>query len=109
MNESHVEHAIGFVQNQYFQLGKINSALTGVIEQAAWRGNQDIHPLSKLTDLWVDADTTKYDRGTEVQVFTIGGNTFSDLGCELTGWSQYQRTYRWVATAGFLTGATRGT
>ena len=40
VDEAHVEHAIGFVEHQHFDLVEAQRALVNQIEQAAGRRNQ---------------------------------------------------------------------
>ncbi len=42
-DEAHVEHAVGFVENERLHARKIAAAHVDVIEQAAGRGNEDVH------------------------------------------------------------------
>jgi hypothetical protein len=49
-NEAHVEHPVGFIDDQQFDAGHQQLAAFGVIEQAAGRGDQHIGAALKLAD-----------------------------------------------------------
>ena len=42
VDEAHVEHAVGFVEHQHFELREINLAGFHVVDQAARRGHEDL-------------------------------------------------------------------
>jgi hypothetical protein len=41
-DEAHVQHAVGFVEHQHFDLGEGDALLLDVVEQAARRGDDDL-------------------------------------------------------------------
>ena len=47
-DEAHIEHAIGFIQNDGFHVIQLNRAALHMIKQAPRRRNQDINAARKL-------------------------------------------------------------
>ena len=56
VNEAHIQHAVGFVQHQDFDLRQIHRLLTGMIEQPARCRHQDIDAAPQLVYLRIDLD-----------------------------------------------------
>ena len=100
MNETHVQHTVGFVQHQNFQVGQINGALLDVIEQPARGGHHDIGAALDGFDLRVDADTAKDHRSAQLQMFAIGAHAGFHLRRQFACWYQHQRACGLDAPAG---------
>ena len=66
MDEAHVQHAVGLVQDQHLDGGQIHEALTGQVQQTAGRGNQNVHAFFDAGDLRFHADTAKNHRRGDV-------------------------------------------
>ena len=62
-HETHVEHSVGFVEDQDLDLAQIHGALADVIEQATRRRDEDLDALPEELDLGVDPGAAVYDRG----------------------------------------------
>jgi hypothetical protein len=88
LDESHVQHAIRFVQDQKFDSGKIHSALSNMVQQAARRCDQDIDPCAELPDLGIDVDTAVDDGRIQRQMLSVGRHTLFDLSRKLSGWRE---------------------
>jgi hypothetical protein len=58
-DEAHVEHAVGFIENENSIPDKVDRALLHVVEQATRRGNQNIDAAAQVGDLRIDADAAK--------------------------------------------------
>ncbi|MNM53550.1 hypothetical protein D3C81_646540 [compost metagenome] len=103
VDEAHVEHAVGFVQHQGFDVGQINAALTGQVEQTARAGHQHVNALGHGLNLRVHADTTEDAGADELQVTGIDLEAFMHLRGEFAsrGQDQYARLARAV-TLGFV-------
>jgi hypothetical protein len=52
-HEAHVEHAVGFVQDQHRHLVEHQRLVLHVVEQAAGRGDEDLDALAQRADLRV--------------------------------------------------------
>ena len=55
-NETHVKHAVSFVQHQDFYVRKIERFLLYMIQKASWGGYQDIHAAFQAGNLRINAD-----------------------------------------------------
>src|SRR5450830_55459 len=93
-DETHVEHAVGFVEYQNLHVAQIDSVLLHVVEQAARCGHQDVNALLELADLWVDTDATEDAGRGQRQILAVDAHAFFDLRCQLTGRCQNQGTDR---------------
>ena len=79
VDEAHVEHAIGFVENEEFHFGKINIELTGVIEQTAGRGDEKVAAFEQSFRLRTYVDAAEDQNGVEFGLSAIGTNVFVNL------------------------------
>ena len=59
VNEAHVEHAVGFIQHQRADPGKVQRALLGQIQQTAGCGHHHFHALPQATNLRADLDASE--------------------------------------------------
>ena len=89
-DETHVEHAVGFVQHQDLDARQVDGALLHVVEQAARRGDQDVDALLQHLDLRMDANAAKNHGGRQFQVFAVSPHAFLDLCREFAGGGQDQ-------------------
>ena len=54
VDEAHVEHAIGFIQNEDLHGAKVHGAASHVVHQAAGRGHDDIDAAVQGFELLLD-------------------------------------------------------
>src|SRR5690606_7766928 len=90
MYKSHVEHAIGLVEDEIPDILKRNMALLHQVEQTAGSGNQNIDAFAQLIDLTDLRHAAKNDEVTQFQKSTVGLEAVADLNGELTCWGQDQ-------------------
>ena len=88
VDEPHIEHAIGFVEDQHFDLAQVDKALIDQVEQSAGRRHQDVDAVSQGGDLLALADSAIDHGVAEVEVPTVGVETFKDLARELASRAQ---------------------
>src|SRR5436853_7262660 len=62
-----------------------------MVEQPAWRGDQDVHAAAQRIDLRLHADTAVDQSRLETGVFPVGAHAFFDLRRELAGRRNDQR------------------
>ena len=86
-DEAHVQHAVGLVQHQNLDVRQIDRFLLHVIEQAARRGDQDIHAASQALDLRVDVDAAEHRHRIELQVFAVGRARFPPPARRVRAWA----------------------
>ena len=92
MDEAHVEHGVGFIQDQKFNPLQRQQSLVAQIKQAARGGHQDVGTFANLSHLLVLADTAKNQSGPNLDVLRVGLDVVVDLGCELAGRGKHQHT-----------------
>ena len=90
VDEAHVQHAVGFVQNQHFQTREIDAATVEVVDQAARRGNQDVHRLRQQLVLQRVGHAAEDADGVDAQVLAVFARGVVDLVCQFAGRGQYQ-------------------
>jgi hypothetical protein len=88
--EAHVEHAVGLVQHDDFNCGKVNTAALHVIEQASRCCHQDIDATTQRVDLRAHSDPAEDGDGARVQMLAVVAHAFLDLGRKLARWRQHQ-------------------
>ena len=91
MDEAHVEHAVGFVEHQHFDLVEAHGALIDQVEQAAGRGDQHVDAARQRADLPVDrhAADGEFDRQ-RADVAAIGAEAVGDLAGQFARRRQHQ-------------------
>ena len=92
--EAHVQHAIGFVQDQVFQSRQLRIAVLKVVEQASGSGHDDVDALPEglllSAHLHPAVDGGPFDRGVPGQRVQV----IHDLESQLTSGGQDQRSGR---------------
>ena len=81
--ETHVEHAVRFIQNKDFHMMQFNEFLADEIEQPARRGHKNVHALFQRFGLCALGNTAEYDRGLQCKVASIGSQAIRDLQGQL--------------------------
>ncbi len=99
MDEAHVEHAVGFVEDEDFHVRQVDGLLVGQVEQATGAGDQHVDTLGHGLDLRVHADAAEDHRAFQRQIAGIDLEAVVNLGGELAGGCQHQhaRLFRAVA------------
>lgn len=92
VDEAHVQHAVGFVQHQQFDVRQINGALADVVQQTARRGHDDIDAALERIDLRIDADAAEHHHRLQRQVLAVGAHALFHLRGELARGCEHQRT-----------------
>jgi hypothetical protein len=93
VDEAHVEHAVGFVEDEYLDVGQVNRALLHVIEQPAGRRDDDVGAAAQLVLLRIDADAAEDRQRTIRQVPAVDGDALLDLRRELARRRQDQNAW----------------
>ena len=92
MDKSHIEHAIGFVEDQQFNVVQTQSPLTHQIEQAPGRSHENIGPLSQRGDLAIHRYSSENNDGPEGQMSSIRVQAGLNLQCQLSSGSEHEGT-----------------
>ena len=101
-NEAHVEHAVGFVDDQELDAGQEQPPALEMIEQATGRGDQHIDAARELGILIVKRDAADQERNIELLAGAVFFKTFLHLGGEFAGRFQDQRArHARAGAAGF--------
>ena len=97
MDEAHVEHAVGFVQDQNLNARQVEQALALQVQQAARGGHQNVNAALDAIDLGFHAHTTKHHGGLEAEVFAVIFNRLFNLSGQFAGRRQDQSAYGFAA------------
>ena len=92
-DEAHVEHTIGFVEHEDFDLPEIDALLLDVVEQSAGCRNQDLDAAADDSKLLLDVDAAEHDCRAQLRVLAVGAKRFLDLHRELARGGEDQRAY----------------
>ena len=90
-DEAHVEHAVGFVEDEDLHFGERHGALFAQVEQPAGRRDQDVAAVAGLVDLRFLGDAAEHDERAQIAVFAVVLDALRDLRGELTRGCQHQR------------------
>ena len=91
VDKAHVQHAVGFVQNQHLDSRQVHETLACQIQQTAGSGDQNVHAFFDTGNLWLHANATEDDCGIDIHVFGVAAQVFFNLSGQLAGGSQHQR------------------
>ncbi len=86
--ESHVEHPVGLVEDQHFEIVEHQVLSLEVVDQAAWRRDYDVDPAAKRRLLGSKRDATEDLRDPEAAVASILLEALANLGRELARWGE---------------------
>ncbi len=81
-DEAHVEHAVGFVDDQELDAGEQQPSALEVIEQATRRRDQHVDAAHELHVLIVERDAADDQRDVELLLGAVFDEAFFDLRCE---------------------------
>ena len=81
VDETHVEHAVGFVEYQHLHGGEVQKTLLLQVQQTARGGHQNVHAFFQRLDLRGHADAAKDDGRLQLQVLAIGAHRLFHLCC----------------------------
>jgi hypothetical protein len=94
MDEAHVEHAVGLVEDEDLDLAQVDGLLLDVVEQAAGRGDQHVDAAAQRVDLRADADAAEHQRALQRKMLSIGAHILFHLRRELAGRGDDERAHR---------------
>ena len=91
IDKAHVQHTVGFVQNQHFQTIKINFTALHQIHQTARRGDNQVNRFAQSTGLVAERCAADNADSTEpTHIFSIRQRVFFHLSRQFAGRGQYQ-------------------
>ena len=92
-HESHVHHAVRFVENKELDLREMQYFLLHMVQQAAGRGHKDLHPAPQRLGLRVHRHPAIDDRCPQWQVLAIHAHALFDLNGQFARRGQDQRPH----------------
>lgn len=92
MDESHIEHTIRLIEDEYLYIREGNMPLTDKIHETTWSRDEDIDSFLEGVHLIRLTDSAEYDSGPELRMTTICREALLYLHCELTSRSEDERT-----------------
>ena len=104
MDEAHVEHLIGFVEDQRFYMTEIDESLIHQVEQSAGSRNENIDAALKRFDLMMLANAAIDDCVAQACVAPVGAKAVGDLRSQLARGGKHEGANRpgarqWALTA----------
>ena len=84
-DEAHVEHAVGFVDDEQFDAGEKQPAALGMVEQPAGGCDQHVDAARQLGVLVAERDAADQERDVEFLACAVFVELFLDLSGKLTG------------------------
>ncbi len=94
MDETHVEHAVGFVQHEMLHIVQPRMALLDKVEKPPRRGDENVDAAGQRLDLASLSDAAENDGVTQAQMPAVGGKAFADLDRELARRRKDERAHR---------------
>ena len=90
MDEAEVEHLVGLVEDEDFELAKAERALVDEVEQAAGRGDEHVEAARDGAHALVVGDAAEDDADREAHELAVGLGAGGDLRGELAGRGKHQ-------------------
>ena len=90
--EAHVEHAVGFIEDEVGEVAKVDEALRVQVEQPSGRGDEHIDAAAERIHLGADAHTAEDDGGLDGEAGTVGIKPLCNLGRQFAGGGEDQCT-----------------
>ena len=81
-DESHVEHAIGLVEDEEFDLAEIDQSLLQEIDKTTWSRDKNVGALLQRAHLWTLTNAAEDHDMLERQVTTVTRKTLANLRSE---------------------------
>ena len=106
-NESHVEHAVGFVEHEGLDLLQVDRLLLHVVEQPPGGGHQELYALAKRRGLRLHVDAAEYHGTAQADVLAVDAHALLDLRGELAGGREDQGPHRMPRRGGAGVGVSR--
>src|SRR5690606_29786765 len=101
VNEAHVEHVIGFVEDEDFDLVETDRTLADVVKQTARRGDENVDAAEHGLLLLVHRGAAENDGGAQAEKFAISAEAIANLGGKFARRRQHQRAaclLAWILT-----------
>ena len=102
--KTHVQHAVGFVEDEKLEAGEIAVAPAEQIEQASRTRNHNVSCGTQRANLRLFADATEYGGDGEWKMFGVGADVFLDLHDEFARGREDEDTGAAVRPGGSLRG-----
>ena len=90
MDEAHVEHLVGLVEDEDLDVRQHDSALVDEIEQPAGRGDEDVDAIGEVADLLADGHAAEHDGRAQLEEAAIGAEALRDLAGQFAGGAQHE-------------------
>ena len=90
VNEAHVEHAIGLVEHETFDISEPERVASDQIEETARRGDQHVNAAKQGANLAAYWHTAYRQRRPDAQMSAIGAKAVEDLAREFAGRAEHQ-------------------
>ncbi len=90
VDEAHVEHAVGFVEHETFDVAETQRIALHEIEQPARRGDKDIDAVEQRADLRAHRHAADRQRGPDAQVAAVGAEAVEDLAGQFARRAEHQ-------------------
>ncbi len=78
-NEAHVQHAVGFVDDEQLNAGEQQAATLEMVEQAAGRCDEHVNAAHQLGVLIAEGDAANEQRHVQLMVLAVFDEAFLDL------------------------------
>ena len=91
VNETHVEHAVRFIEHQHLDLGQIRRPLLSEVEQSTRRRHQNVAADLERADLRVDAHAAEHLSDPQRHVLAVIARALRHLRGQLARRREYER------------------
>lgn len=101
-NEAHVQHAVGFIDDEDFDAGHQQLAALAMVQQAARRADQHIGATFQLAILFIERNAADQQGNVELVILAVFFEILGHLGCKFARRLHNQRARHACACAAFF-------
>ena len=103
LRETHVEHLIGLVEHHVAHVVEMSHTAVHQVDEASWRGNDELHALAQCVDLVDDGGAAIYGHNPDARhIFGEILQVVANLQTEFTGRREDESLCRLVRGVDFL-------
>ena len=92
VDKAHVEHPVGFIEHEKFDLAETQRVARHEIEQASGRGDEHVDAVLQRANLRAHRHTADHQRGTGADVAAVSAEAVEYLAGQLACRGQHQHT-----------------
>ena len=104
VNEAHVEHSVGFVEDKAFDTAQAKRILLDKIEQPPWRGDKNIDASEQRAHLRPHRDPANHQRARDAKMAAVGAEAVENLPRQFACRAEHQDAAAFALQGSWISG-----